>query len=292
MDTQLLNVIHTGLVNGRLIPYLGPGVLSLSDEPAAVPATPEVLVGKLTAKATVPHKIRNNLTAAAQFIENFKHRKTVAAAMTAAFSPRMPTTALHRYLAALPNLPLCVHAWYDNLPQQALSEQGRSWGMVQGVSQAEHFGEWVHYFNTDGSRRKDLNSATTEPSWPTLLYQPLGSVAPAANFLVSDSDYVEVLTEIDIQTPIPKMVQQLRSGRSFVFLGCRFSTQLERIFAQQIIKRSADEHWAVLPEEPTRNERRFLEQYHIQRIDTPLKEWAAGLIALDQSASARRMAAN
>jgi hypothetical protein len=29
-------------------------------------------------------------------------------------------------------------------------------------------------------------------------------VRPAANFLVSDSDYVEVLTEIDIQTPIPR----------------------------------------------------------------------------------------
>jgi SIR2-like protein len=292
MDTQLLNVIHTGFVNGRLIPYLGPGVLSLSDAPATVPAAPEVLVGKLTAKASVPHKIRNNLTAAAQFIENFKHRKTVAAAMTAAFSPSMPPTALHRYLAALPSLPLCVHAWYDNLPQQALSEQGGSWGMVQGVSQAEHFGEWVHYFSADGSRRMDLNSGTTEPGWPTLLYQPIGSVAPAANFLVSDSDYVEVLTEIDIQTPIPKAVQQLRGGRSFVFLGCRFSTQLERIFAQQIIKRSADKHWAVLPEEPTRNERRFLEQYRIQRIETPLEEWVAALIALEQSAAVHRMAAN
>jgi hypothetical protein len=59
MDTQLLNVIHTGLVNGRLIPYLGPGVLSLSEAPAPIPATPAALVGKLTAKATVPHKIRN-----------------------------------------------------------------------------------------------------------------------------------------------------------------------------------------------------------------------------------------
>lgn len=292
MDTQLLNVIHTGLVNGRLIPYLGPGVLGLSDVPATVPAAPEVLVGKLTAKATVPHKIRNNLTAAAQFIENFKHRKTVTAAMTAAFSPSMPPTVLHRYLAALPTLPLCVHAWYDDLLQQALSEQGRSWGMVQGVSQAEHFGEWVHYFSADGSRRKDLNSATAEPVWPTLLYQPIGSVVPAANFLVSDSDYVEVLTEIDIQTPIPKTVQQLRSGRSFVFLGCRFSTQLERIFAQQIIKRSADKHWAVLPEEPTRNERRFLDLYHIQRIDTPLEDWVSALTALEQSATARRLAAN
>ncbi|MEJ1964583.1 MAG: SIR2 family protein [Gammaproteobacteria bacterium] len=291
MDTQLLNVIHAGLVNGRVIPYLGPGVLALADEPALVPAAPEVLVGKLTAKASVPHKIRNNLTAAAQFIENFKHRKSVVAAMKEAFAPQTPMPSLHRYLASLPNMPLCVHAWYDDLPQRALAARGQRWGSVQGVSQAEHFGSWVHHFDSNGTRREDLSGADAEPPWPTLLYQPIGSAAPAANFLVSDSDYVEVLTEIDIQTPIPRSVQSLRSGRSFLFLGCRFSSQLERIFAQQIIKRSSDRHWAVLPQTPTRNEARFLEQYRIQRIDTPLKEWVDALIALGQGAAERRLAA-
>jgi hypothetical protein len=292
VDTQLLNVIHTGLVNGRMIPYLGPGALNLPDEPSPLPATGDVLVTKLTAKASVPHKIRNNLTAAAQFIENFKHRKSVVASMTEAFSPPMAPTVLHRYLASLPCLPLWVHSWYDSLPQQALKDQERAWGMVQGVSQAEHFGEWVHCFDADGSRRLDLNAASVPSAWATLLYQPLGSVSPAANFLVSDSDFVEVLTEIDIQSPIPKIVQQLRGGRSFVFLGCRFSMQLERIFAQQIIKRSSDRHYAVLPDEPSKNERRFLEQHHIQRIDAPLRPWVAALATLQLSAASQRLAAN
>jgi hypothetical protein len=267
-------------------------VLNLSDEPPQLPAAPDELVSRLTAKASVPHKIRNNLTAAAQFIENFKHRKTVAAALTEAFSPRMTPTVLHRYLAGLPRLPLWVHAWYDDLPQQALAERADSWGAVQGVSQAEHFGKWVHWFDSDGSRRDDLTAAAPQAPWARLLYQPLGSVAPAANFLVSDSDFVEVLTEIDIQTPIPLAIQQLRANRSFLFLGCRFSTQLERIFAQQIIKRSTGSHWAVLPEEPTRNELRFLARYGIERIATPLKEWVAALIALDRSATMQRKAAN
>ena len=137
-----------------------------------------------------------------------------------------------------------------------------------------------------------LGAATAESPWPTLLYQPVGSVTPASNFLVSDSDYVEVLTEIDIQTPIPQPVQNLRRGRHFIFLGCRFSTQIERIFAQQIIKRSTDRHYAVLPEEPTRNERRFLERNHIQRIDTPLKDWVTALIALGYHAETPKLAAN
>jgi hypothetical protein len=237
----------------------------------------------------VPHKIRNNLSAAAQFIENFKHRKTVTKAMTDAFTSDMAPTVLHRYLATLPSLPLLVHAWYDDLPQKALAAR-KSWGMVQGVSQTEHFGTWVHYFRPDGVRlpttkMSDEAAPSTMPAvapaeaqtWSTLLYEPLGSVSPAANYLVSDTDFVEVLTEIDIQTPIPEPVQDLRKGRHFLFLGCRFAHQLDRIFARQIMKRSSDRHWAVLPDAPTKNEARFLAEQGIERVDMPLAEFVTAL---------------
>ncbi|MGO8954931.1 MAG: SIR2 family NAD-dependent protein deacylase [Rhodomicrobium sp.] len=279
MVLEAVETIRKSLLSGLAIPYLGPGVLALAGESCPLPASPEVLVGRLTAKASVPHKIRKQLTAAAQFIENFKHRKTVKAAMTEAFRADAQPTALHRYLASLPALRLIVHAWYDDLPQKALAG-AKGWGMVQGVSQAEHFGEWVHYF--DGATLARTKAEAAE-SWMPLLYQPLGSVSPAANYLVSDSDFVEVLTEIDIQTPVPEAVQNIRKGRHFLFLGCRFSTQLERMFARQIMKRSSDRHWAVLPEEPTRNEARFLAEYNIQRIPLPLAAFS-GLLARAEAA--------
>jgi hypothetical protein len=94
---------------------------------------------------------------------------------------------------------------------------------------------------------------------------------------------VEVLTEIDIQTPIPACVQEKRKGRSFLFLGCRFSTQLERLFAHQIIKRSSEKHWAILREEPTRNEAHFLEEHNIERISMTLDKFVTELSKKQQS---------
>ena len=78
-----------------MIPYLGPGVLALASrrKPAFL------LLPKSWSRtsdldgATVPHKIRNNLTAAAQYIENFKHRKTIVAAMGKAFDRIRPSRA-------------------------------------------------------------------------------------------------------------------------------------------------------------------------------------------------------
>jgi hypothetical protein len=259
--------IRAALAAGDVIPYLGPGVLAAQ---GAVPGSPEALAAIITARVSVPHKIRGRLTAAAQFIENFKHRKTLVDLMSAAFIHRAAPEVIQRWVAALPRVPLIVDAWYDTGMQDALAARA-DWGQAQGLSQAEHFGTWHGWYTALGVP----TDAEQAKAWKTLLYKPIGGVAPAANYLVSDSDYVEVLTEIDIQTPIPLEVQSRRRGRSFLFLGCRFNDQLQRTFARQIMKRSSDRHWAVLPGALTRNEERFLLEQNITRIDLSLEEFQA-----------------
>lgn len=272
MNDTLIDDIARQLAAGAIIPYLGPGLLALC-EGDAVPATPLALVGLLTAKVSVPHKIRQKLTPAAQYIENFKHRKSLVQSMDLAFTPRPTPSPLHRALAACA-VPLWVDTWYDDTllaaVQQARPQGG--WRQIQGLSQSEHFGQWTAHYGADG-QGVDAPVADAEP----LVYRPLGGRGPASNYLVSDSDYVEVLTEIDIQTPIPAVVQERRKGRSFLFIGCRFDDQLTRSFARQIMKRSSDTHWAVLPDEPTRMEARFLEEQGITRLPLPLADFAAQL---------------
>ena len=238
--------VAQGLAAGTLAPYLGPGLLALCSGPVP-PADPVALATVLTAKVSVPGKIRHRLTAAAQFIENFKHRKTLVAGMDAAFAMQAAPSALHLWLAALQS-PLLVDTWYDDTLRQALAGRG-GWAEVQGLSQSEHFGTWTGWYAASGQPLADAPEAPDAPDAATVLYKPWGGHAPAGNYLVSDSDFVEVLTEIDIQTPIPARVQQLRSERNFLFLGCRFDDQLLRTYARQIAKRSAGPHVAVLPAE-------------------------------------------
>jgi len=269
--------LTAGLAEGRLAPYLGPGLLTLCDG-AVPPADPLALAAALTAQVTVPGKIRNRLTAAAQFTENFKHRSTLVKAMNGIYAAAPEPSPLHRWLAALP-APLIVDTWYDDTMRHALA--GRSdWAEIQGLSQSEHFGQWTGRYDAAGQPLGDGSAAPV-----TWLYKPWGGHAPAGNFLVSDTDFVEVLTEIDIQTPIPDVVQQRRSELGFVFLGLRFNDQLPRAFARQILKRSGGPHHAVLPDEPTRMETRFLEEMGITRIAMPLAAAAAALTGVDALAA-------
>ena len=273
--TDLINDIASHLATGSVIPYMGPEMLSLCSD-VAVPMTPLALAESMTAKVSVPHKIRKRLTQTAQFIENFKHRKSVVHLMNEAFAAKPSPSALQLALASS-GAKLWVDTWYDDSFASALAQGGQPWVQVQGLSQSEHFGQWTGAYAADGTPLAELSA---EPG--RLLYKPWGGHGPVGNYLVSDSDYVEVLTEIDIQTPIPAQVQAWRSGRNFLFLGCRFDDQLTRCFARQIMKRSSDRHWAVLPVEPTRMEARFLEEQNITRIPMSLAEFAPLLMAAMQ----------
>ncbi|HMN83777.1 MAG TPA: SIR2 family protein [Burkholderiaceae bacterium] len=265
-DQPLLRQVAEGLSAGTLAPYLGPGMLSLceGDRP---PADPLALAAWLSARSPVPGKIRHRFTAVAQFIENFKHRKTLVRLMHEAYAAVPAPSPLHRWLAALPT-PLVVDAWYDDTFRQALAAGRRAWYELQGLSQSEHFGTWFGAFDAAGG------PCVEPPVLAMLLYRPWGGRSPADNYLVSDSDFVEVLTEIDIQTPIPPIVQALRARLGFVFLGCRFDDQLPRAFARQILKRSRGPHFAVLPDTPTRMEAKFLAELGITRIAMPLADVA------------------
>lgn len=280
MALDEIDAIGDGLRAGRLIPYLGPALLEVENS-ACVPTTDAALVARLVAGQPVPARIRRNLTAVAQYIENFRHRNALRARMLEVFSTPTPPVFPHRFLAGLEGLPLIVDTWYDDALLVALGEcrETTAWGQVQGVSRAEHRDKWCAYFRADS----DPAAADEASRWATLVYKPIGCIRPAGNFLISDSDYVEVLTEIDIQTPVPAEVMARRKMCGFLFLGCRFTTQLERIYARQIMKRSAGPHWAVIDGGLTRNEARFLTEQRIYPIHLPLGELTtrlAGLSAL------------
>jgi|SRR5579875_318018 hypothetical protein len=260
---------------GKIVPYLGPGVGALAKP--AVPMTPEALAEFFASKVALPRRAKGNAWASAQHIESMKHRSTLSALMAEAFALPVEPTALHRHLASL-RLPMIVDTWYDGAMREALaveSPQG-DWGEVQGITRAG-IGEdrWYRFYDSGG---KESDRAAAE-MWTTLLYKPHGSIVPARNFLISDADYVEVLTEIDIQTPIPDAVKHRRTERSFLFIGCRFHDQLLRTYARQITKRSAANHYVLVePDSLTKNEVRFFVTQGMTPIGIPLPRAAEILL--------------
>jgi hypothetical protein len=253
---ELLVRVGRGLKAGTLIPYLGPGLHAAFHEKVPIPITPEAVAAELNRRAAAPGRIRTNMWGVAQYIEQRRHRRTLIAYMAEIFAPSVMPTPLHLALAAM-NVPLIVDTWYDGAMRTALA--GRTdWMEIQGITRAFETGDiWYRSYGPSGAGCTIADARNAR----TVLYKPHGAVTPAQNFLVADSDYVEVLTEIDIQSPIPDAVREMRSERGFVFIGCRFHDQMLRTYARQIAKRSTGPYYAFVREgDQTKNEIKFLKE--------------------------------
>lgn len=257
-----LESLGAGIAAGRLIPFLGPGLMRIGP-PTDVPATPESLALALHDRNPVGVKLRGNLWGTAQFIEQRRHRKTLIAFMSDIYKVPVEPGHLQSWLASK-DVPLIIDTWYDGALANAFRASGKStFGEIQGVTRAlENRDVWTKAYRYDGTEV----AAEAAAEWRTVLYEPHGCARPAQNFIVAESDYVEVLTEIDIQSPIPDVVKELRANRGFVFIGCRFDDQILRTYARQIMKRSTGPRYAIIDFEPTRMEERFLAEQNIEPV--------------------------
>jgi hypothetical protein len=266
--------VRGALRAGRLAPYLGPGLLSLSPN-VAVPTSYEQLAEFFGSKVTLPRRAKGNAWASAQFVESRQHRNSVTALLNQAFAADVPPLPFHRYLVDLAP-PLIVDTWYDGALRRAFAGKA-SWVEVQGITRAG-IGEarWFRAYDSSGAP-VSLDAAAAAQ---TLVYKPHGGIQPSGNYLITDADYVEVLTEIDIQNPIPECVRQRRTELGFLFLGCHFNDQMLRTYARQIQKRSRGPNYAVFEHDQlTRMERRFAGEIGLQLVICPLQEAVERLIA-------------
>ncbi|MDR3496342.1 MAG: SIR2 family protein [Ancalomicrobiaceae bacterium] len=273
---KALGRIRELLAADRLVPYLGPDLLAIEGA-VSVPVTPEQVAAALNKRTPAPARVRTNMWGTAQYIDSRKHRRTLTAYMAEIFAGAPQPTAFHHWLAAQ-KLGMIVDSWYDGTMRAALDAAGRSDVVeIQGITRAGiHFDQWYRAYDIAGS---EVATAAAETA-RSLLYCPHGSISPANNFLVADSDYVEVLTEIDIQTPIPQTVRVRRASRGFLFLGCRFHDQMLRTYARQIIKRSEGPHFAIANAAGlTRNEAKFYAGAGITLIDAGLDAVVTALMA-------------
>lgn len=76
-------------------------------------------------------------------------------------------------------------------------------------------------------------------------------------------------------------MQQRRTGRGILFLGCRFDDQMLRTYARQIMKRSGGPHFAVVDRAVmTHNELKMFEEQEIRLLDMSLPAFAEALLSV------------
>ncbi|MEJ2527420.1 MAG: hypothetical protein P8Y49_04955 [Sulfurovaceae bacterium] len=97
-----------------------------------------------------------------------------------------------------------------------------------------------------------------------ILFKPMGSTVPAMDFIVSDADFVDWLTEAMGGYALPPFLKQYKQEKSYLFLGIDFGRDTFRMVANEITLGLKGGIVVEPKEELSKKEQSFIEKHDLK----------------------------
>lgn len=178
-------------------------------------------------------------------------------------------SALHTWLGAL-KPPYVIDSNRDTLLQKAWSILPHT--LIVGVSRISGTAYRFKLYHHDGLTYREIDPEAVDITLP-VLFKPLGSPLPQSNYIASDADFVDYITELMGGFAIPPFVKRMRQGKKYLLLGLRLTRDTERMVLSDILFGNAG-GWALIPN-ATDKEKRFLDKLGLELVAADVPDFLA-----------------
>ncbi len=257
----------------RLVPFLGPGILhdvrhSGTGQP--MPADSDSLILALNQGKPMAPKLMYEFPRAAMNLELKKGRSFVEKGLTRIYGDTQWTrAAVHDWLATwMP--PYVIDINRDSQLQHTYARTPHL--LVRGL--ARTIGAQVRYsvHQYDEGQYRLIEGEAMPKDLP-ILFKPMGSTEPTSQFVASDADYVDYITELMGGFAIPPLLKAYRREKRYLLLGLNLNRDTERMVMSEIVLDGAEQRgWAVI-KRPGPKQVRCCRRLGLEIIDESVPEF-------------------
>ena len=277
MTPELREKLLAGLKDGSIVPYLGAGVLAdvtnvATGEP--IPADSDSLIIAMNGGKPMAPKLMYEFARAAMNIELKRGRSAVTKFLTRTYGETAWTRgAVHDWLKAIsPHYVIDVNR--DTQLQDSYADVPHN--LIVGIARIGGTDFRYKLYLWDGIAYQ--KSGLINPALP-ILFKPMGTPKPEANYIASDADYVDFITELMGGFSIQPEVKELRKGKQYLFMGLRLNRDTERMVMSDMIYSAAEPAGWALINNPTDKERRFCKKQKLELIEADVFDLIGAPIA-------------
>jgi len=273
MSETVFEEIRAGLKDGSIVPYLGAGALQGAmhkETGAPIPADSDSLILAMNNGQPMAPKLMYEFPRAAMNQELKKGRSFLTRFLNGTYGHDQWTRApLHDWLAAI-RPPYVIDINRDTQLQATYADTPHN--LIVGVARIAGTDYRFRIYHWDGTQYSEIDHEEADPTLP-VLFKPMGTPKPEANFIASDADYVDYITELMGGFAIPAWMKEIRKGKRYLFIGTRMTRDTERMVLSDIIYGAdADKAgWALLPDANDK-ERRFCAKMGLEVIEADIGE--------------------
>lgn len=265
-DASFTDLVN-GITAGKIVPYLGPGVLkgvTHKETGEAIPADSNSLILAMNDGKPMSPRLMYEFARAAMDLELKKGRSYVNRFLDRTYSDDQWTRApFHDWLASI-RPPYVIDVNRDTQLQESYSNTPHI--LIRGIARIGGTEYRFKLHQYDGESYHEIDQAEVDTSLP-ILFKPMGSPLPDATYIASDADYVDYITELMGGFGIPAFLKEYRKNKQYLFIGLPMNRDTERMVLSDIIY-AADEPagWVLIPE-PNDKERRFCKKMGLVLIE-------------------------
>ena len=277
MTPDLREKLLAGLKDGSIVPYLGPGVLADVKNAASgapIPADSNSLIYAMNDGKPMAPKLMYEFPRAAMNVELKRGRSAVTKFLNRTYGETAWTrAAVHDWIKAIsPHYVIDINR--DTQLQDSYADVPHN--LIVGIARIGGTDFRYKLYFWDGAAYQ--KSEVINPALP-ILFKPMGTPKPEANYIASDADYVDFITELMGGFSIPPEVKELRKGKQYLLIGLRLNRDTERMVMSDMIYAAAQPAGWVLIQEPTDKERRFCKKLGLELIEADLFDLIGAAVA-------------
>ena len=277
MTPELREKLLAGLKDGSIVPYLGPGVLADVKNVATgapIPADSNSLIYAMNDGKPMAPKLMYEFPRAAMNVELKRGRSAVTKFLNRTYGETAWTRgAVHDWIKGIsPHYVIDINR--DTQLQDSYGDLPHN--LIVGIARIGGTDFRYKLYFWDGAAYQ--KSEVINPALP-ILFKPMGTPKPEANYIASDADYVDFITELMGGFSIPPEVKELRKDKQYLLIGMRLNRDTERMVMSDMIYAAAQPAGWVLIQEPTDKERRFCKKLGLELIEADVFDLIGAAIA-------------
>ena len=278
MDEITTQKIKKELLNGSLVPFLGMGVFknTFTNGGGQLPYDSDSFILAMNNGRAMSQRLMYEYSRAVMSLEQRKGREFLVAIVNHIFtSHTYPLPAIYHYLKTLKPKYL-IDTNLDNSSCQIYADLPHF--MITGVSRM--MGGYdrfiVYLYDVENSQYNKIDKEGLNDSLP-ILFKPMGCVIPNKDFIVSDADFVDWLTEAMGGYALPPFLKSYKNDKSYLFLGVDFSKDTFRMVANEITLGLSGGYIVTDTEELSKKEEKFIKTHNLIQIDQAIDSFLKGL---------------
>jgi len=276
MSQAVFSDIISGVKDGQVIPYIGAYALTGSvhkESGVPIPADSDSLILAMNNGEPMAPVLMVEFSRAAMNRELKYGRTYVPNFLTDCYGPDVWTrTAIHDWLAYVkPAYVIDINR--DTLLQTGYADTVHN--LILGLSRIKGCDCRFKIFYYNGTSYEEIDQDAMDHSLP-ILFKPHGSPLPEANYVATDADFVDYLTELRGGFGVPAHLKQYRKEKQYLFMGVRFTKDTIRMVMADIALDAAQPTmgWALITE-PTKKEKRYCARMGIEIIEAEISDFLA-----------------